>query len=64
MPPVFKKLTSVIIWILFITGCLAILTSFGLPFGGYYAGDWERLAIGVLSLFMASITIKFKKTIE
>jgi hypothetical protein len=61
MPQVFKKLTTVIIWILFITGCACILTSYS---GIWNTQNWHVLAIGVASLFLSVITIKYKKTME
>ena len=54
MPQVFKKLTTVIIWILFITGCACILTSYS---GIWNTQNWHVLAIGVASLFLSVITI-------
>jgi hypothetical protein len=64
MPQVFKKLTTVIIWILFITGCLSILTSLWGIWNGRNGLNWQVLAIGVASLFLSVITIKYKKTME
>ena len=61
MPQVFKKLTTVIIWILFVTGCVCIPTAI---WGMWNMQQWQVLAIGVASLFLSVITIKYKKTME
>jgi len=60
MPSVFNKLTTVIIWILFVTGCLAILSSFTFPFIDY-RGNWQGSVVGVISLFLAVVTIEIKR---
>jgi hypothetical protein len=63
MPPVFKALTSITAWILFITGCLTILTALPVPFVGT-AGHWQLLAVGIVSLILSLVAIKFRRTLN
>ena len=62
MPPVFKQLTSVIAWILFIVGCVGILISVPLPV--LWNGDWRTMGVGVVSLFLAAVVIKIRHGLE
>lgn len=63
MPPVFKTLASITVWILFVIGCLAILTQIPIPFlhGG---GSWQYLAIGIASLVLSVFTMKIRKSLD
>lgn len=63
MPPVFKALASITVWILFIVGCLVILTALPLPYLDF-GGNWQRLAVGIASLVLAVVTMKLRKTLE
>jgi len=59
MPPIFKALATMIVWILFITGCLLILVDF-MPFVRY-TGDWQFLALGLASLVISAVVMKIRK---
>ena len=63
MPPVFKTLVSIIIWVLFVVGCLSILMSMPIPVIGPW-GDWRYLALGIASLFLSVVVIKMRKWLE
>ncbi len=63
MPPVFKALASITAWILFVTGCLSILTALPIPFLDY-GGNWQRLAVGIASLVLSVVVMKIRKTLE
>jgi hypothetical protein len=63
MPPIFKALATITVWILFITGCLVILTALPVPFFGF-GGGWQCLAVGIASLGLAVVTIKLRKSLD
>lgn len=63
MPPIFKALASITVWILFVTGCLVILTGLPIPYLDF-GGNWQRLAVGVASLFLSVVVMKMRKTLE
>ena len=63
MPPIFKALASITVWILFVTGCLVILTCLPLPYLDF-GGNWQRLAVGVASLVLSVVTMKLRKSLE
>ncbi|MDD5703698.1 MAG: hypothetical protein PHU23_16815 [Dehalococcoidales bacterium] len=61
MPPIFKALTSISVWILFLTGCLSILTSLPIPFVS--EGDWQLLTVGVVSIILSLVAVRIRKTL-
>ncbi len=63
MPHIFKALASITVWILFVTGCLVILTAFPIPFLDF-SGSWQRLAVGIASLVLSVVVMKLRKTLE
>ena len=63
MPPIFKALATITIWILFITGCLVILTALPVPFFDF-GGGWLHLAVGITSLGLAVVTIKIRQSLD
>jgi hypothetical protein len=63
MSPVFKTLTNVAVWMLFVTGCWVILTSLPFPYRGYNS-NWMNLVVGVADLVLAVVIMKMKQTIE
>jgi hypothetical protein len=63
MPPVFKALASIIVWILFITGCLLILAVLPIPYLDF-GGNWQRIAVGIASLVLSVVVMKMRKTLE
>ncbi len=63
MPSSFKALASISVWILFIVGCWLLFISLPIPF--FHLGwEWQRLAIGIASIFLSVIMIRLRKTLE
>ena len=72
MPPVFKILASVVAWILFVFGCLALLAGFGRILGimiklvtppsvnlmASYFG------IGIVSLILSVVAMKLRQMLD
>ncbi len=73
MPPIFKALCSITVWILFVFGCLALLGGFG-RIVGYalnMATGWESgrligayFVMGILSLILSAVAMKIRKSLE
>ena len=65
MPPIFKALATVAIWILFINGCIGIVGS-GVSrlFMGEAAGPLIAWMIAVASLFLAVAAMKLRQMLE
>lgn len=63
MPPVFKVLASITVWILFVNGCLVILTTLPIPYLNF-EGNWQRMAVGIASLVLSVVVMKMRKTLE
>jgi hypothetical protein len=63
MPPIFKALASITVWVLFITGCLTILMALPIPYldSGW---NWQRMAVGIASLVLSVVVMKMRKTLE
>jgi zinc transporter ZupT len=62
MPSSLKKLSTMIIWILFVTGCLTTLATVISPFLRYSnSSQLLELAVGVLALFLSFIAIDLKR---
>ncbi len=66
MSRIFKALTSVIAWKLFIFGTLALLGGFGRIIGGSPEIDimTAYFGFGVGSLFLSVVTMKLRQTME
>ena len=70
MPPIFKALASVTVWILFVYGCLAVLGGVvlcGMTIGGAKVPDLAALlhpTIGVASLILSSVATWFRKALQ
>ncbi len=65
MPPIFKTLASITVWILFVFGCLALLGGFArifvssqrtLPLISVYFG------YGIISLALSVVSAKLRQT--
>ncbi len=63
MPSVFKSLASIAVWILFVLGCLSMLTSLPIPYLDF-GGQWQGLAVGIASLFLSVVSMKLRKALE
>jgi hypothetical protein len=63
MPPIFKALASITVWILFIVGCLMILFALPIPFWNRGGSGYSWL-VGIASLFLSAVTMKIRKSID
>lgn len=72
MPPVFKTLATVVAWILFVFGCLALLAGFGrilgiminlvsVPSVNLMA---SYFGIGIVSLILSVVAMKLRQMLE
>ncbi len=62
MPNIFKALASITAWILFVSGCLALISRAIVWFGetGFAGTDTSQLAIDffvIIALFVASVVV-------
>jgi hypothetical protein len=65
MPPIFKALASITVWILFINGCLGIvLPGIARLTTGETYGSLLAWAIGVTSLILAVVAMKLRQMLE
>ncbi len=72
MPPIFKTLATVTVWILFVFGCLALLGGLGRIIGfalHLITGPSVRLigpyfAMGIVSLILSVVAMKLRKMLE
>ncbi len=71
MPPIFKALASITVWILFIFGCLSLLGGFGRTFGASVGMESPELSLvsayfgyGILSLVLSVVTMKLRQMLE
>ena len=69
MPPVFKTLASISVWILFILGCALIIVNLVMWAGaGFGTEDWQSVAVydalGVTCIFLSVVAMKLRKTLE
>jgi high-affinity nickel permease len=71
MPQIFKALTSITVWILFIFGCLSLLGGFARAFGASVGMDSPELSLvsayfgyGIVSLFLSVIAVKIRRGLE
>jgi hypothetical protein len=65
MPPIFKALVTIAVWILFVNGCLGIV----LPGITRLTGDTGLGApiawgVGVVSLIASVVAMKLRQTLE
>jgi len=70
MPPIFKALATITVWILFIWGCVTILTptvgycvgiGIGNPPTPAILGSW---GLGAVELILAVCAMKLRQTLE
>jgi len=65
MPTIFKTLASIVVWILFISGCVATVAS---PISrivhGEVFGALAAWAIGVACLILSVVAMKLRKSLE
>ena len=65
MPPIFKALASIVVWILFISGCIATIVS---PITRIVMGEvftsLVAWAIGVASFILAVCAMKLRQMLE
>jgi len=65
MPTIFKTLASIVVWILFISGCVATIAS---PISriveGEVFGALTAWAIGVACLILSVVAMKVRKSLE
>ena len=67
MPPIFKALISITVWILFVKGCLGILAG---TITVSMAGAAPPLAgvaecgVGVIALVLAAVAAKLRQMVE
>jgi len=69
MPNVFKSLTSISAWILFVAGCLTyIITLVTLFVGGVAAGEWMHtvafFSLATFSIIASVVAMKLRQTME
>jgi hypothetical protein len=65
MPPIFKALATITVWVLFVYGCLAILG--GLIICGMKTTSpvgWFHQFVGVASLILSLVAMKLRKSLE
>jgi hypothetical protein len=65
MPPIFKALASIVVWILFISGCIATIMS---PITRIVMGEvftsLVAWAIGVACLILSVCAMKLRQMLE
>ena len=66
MPPIFRALATITVWILFVLGCIGVLFVCG---GIAHSVGGTPLIIGawvasILSLIFAVVAMKLRKTLE
>jgi Co/Zn/Cd efflux system component len=65
MPPIFKALASITVWVLFINGCLGIvLSAVSRLVGENPIGALCAWVIGIASLILAVCAMKLRKMLE
>jgi|WetSurMetagenome_2_1015567.scaffolds.fasta_scaffold21462_5 hypothetical protein len=55
----FKKLAAIIVWILFVSGCLAILM--GLQILPFFSSYWAYLPVGIAGMVLAVVVMRIRK---
>ena len=69
MPSTFKFLSSLTVWILFVLGCAFIIVNLAMWAGtGFAPEDWQMVAaydaLGVAAIFLSTIAIRLRKSLE
>jgi hypothetical protein len=65
MPAYFKALATIVVWILFISGCLAtVMPIITRTVQGEVTGSLIAWAIGVTCLILAVVAMKLRKGLE
>ena len=69
MPPIFKALTTISAWILFITGCLTyVITLITFLAGGVAADEWMHtvafFTFATISMIASVVAMKLRQTME
>ena len=66
MPPIFKALTTITAWVLFIFGSLSLLGGFGRIFGGssQLSLVTAYFGFGVGGLFLSVVVMKLRQMLE
>ncbi len=65
MPNIFKALASISTWILFVFGCLSLLTGFGrLMMRPTIELISAYFGFGILALFLCVVAAKIRKSLE
>ena len=71
MPPIFKALASITVWILFIWGCVTILTTTVSYYWGVAEGDYSpsiaslaSWGVGVAELVLSVVCMKLRQMLE
>ncbi len=66
MPSIFKALTSITAWVLFVFGSLSLLGGFGRIIGGSPEVDLMSayFGFGVGGLFLSVVTMKLRQMME
>ena len=65
MPPVFKSLVSIAVWILFIFGFLALVGGFVRALrGSELRLVFSYFGFGILSLFLSVVAVKLRSTLD
>lgn len=66
MPSIFKALTTITAWILFVFGALSLLGGFGRIFGGSPPVDLMTayFGFGVAGLFLSVVTMQIRQKME
>lgn len=66
MPAIFKALTSITAWVLFVFGAASLLGGFGRIFGGSTALDLMTayFSFGIGGLFLSAATMKLRQMME
>ena len=62
MPPVFKRLASVVAWILFVIGCIGVV-HFSVT-AAMGKQDYSCLALTIASLILSVCAMKLRKMLE
>ncbi len=62
LPRVFRTLASAVIWVLFLGGCVAILAGLPVPF--LWNGEWRYMALGFAGVFLSTVAIRIRRSLE
>ena len=66
MPPIFRALVSISVWILFVWGCVLLINSIVLMIIGW--ADWQPtiagFGIAIVSLALAAVAAMIRQKLE